>query len=292
MKKKNRIFWVCSVCLSVFLCIIPAFAAQDGENNVSGKSNSLTGWIQTGEGWYWLDAEGKVHTGWLFDNGRWYYLMADGTMAKGWKEIGQDWYYFHEDGGMNEGTLTLNTGVYEFEKNGALKSSHWIPGSGGGAYETGCFDEEEQALFDEMSEEKRQQYFDLHPGREEAFSGSSHTTFDRYAGFYVETELNRIADHRLKAAMEKGYTAENIPGEGTLKEYLDSLKKYRYSSLKELYIRDCEDAEEAWEKILKNMDRAYAQKEDRKDTLEYYRYLGMSHCEKDGRHWFMVLFMR
>lgn len=57
-------------------------------------------------------------------------------------------------------------------------------------------------------------------------------------------------------------------------------------------MRDCEDTDEAYDKIMNVTGRKYTSKSDRKYTLQYYRYMGMAHEEKNGHHWFMVLFMR
>ena len=64
------------------------------------------------------------------------------------------------------------------------------------------------------------------------------------------------------------------------------------ASCLEVYVRDCEDTDEAYDKIMNVTGRKYTSKSDRKYTLQYYRYMGMAHEEKNGHHWFMVLFMR
>ena len=69
--------------------------------------------------------------------------------------------------------------------------------SGGGAYDAGCYDEETQSLFDDLNEEKRERYFDEHPYREEEYDGDMHRVYDRYAGFKMDMNLNKAADHRL-----------------------------------------------------------------------------------------------
>ena len=97
-------------------------------------------------------------------------------------------------------------------------------------------------------------------------------------------KLNKIAQSRLAAAMEKGYADGRVTGEGTIEDTLASIPYRKNASCLEVYVRDCEDADEAYGKIMNVTERKY--------TLQYYRYMGMAHEEKNGHHWFMVLFMR
>ncbi len=195
-------------------------------------------------------------------------------MATGFQKVGNEWYYFHEDGGMNLGDLELDNAVYTFSAEGALTGASWKENTGGGAYFAGCYDTQEQILFEYLCDEKRDQYFDARPDREHEYDGDMHTSYDRYAGFKMDVKLNRIAAARLKEALEHGDTDE------------------KNSTYKELYIQKCEDGEAAFEKIMDLLEKQYSRGEAYQDTLDYYRYLGMAHYEADGRHWFMVVLKR
>ncbi len=195
-------------------------------------------------------------------------------MATGFQKVGDEWYYFHEDGGMNLGELELDNAVYSFSAEGALTGASWKENTGGGAYFAGCYDTQEQILFEQLCDEKRDQYFDARPDREQEYDGDMHTSYDRYAGFKMDVKLNRIAAARLKEALEHGDTDE------------------KNSTYKELYIQKCEDGEAAFEKIMDLLEKQYSRGEAYQDTLDYYRYLGMAHYEADGRHWFMVVLKR
>lgn len=251
------------------------------------------GWISLDGSWYWLQEEGTAYRGWKEVDGRWYYMGEDGIMVQGWKEIDGKWYYFHEDGAMNQGELILNNGVYQFGEDGALKSSGWLENTGGGPYEAGCYDEGAQALFDLLNEEKQSQYFDKYPERQDSYDSDMHSQYDRYAAFRTDMKLNEIAAHRLEAAAGKGYLSDGtIPGDGTLSDYLAQINYRRSASCLELYLRDCQDAQEAFEKIMAKTKRQFDSKEDRKYSLEYYRHLGMSHQGTDDDHSFLVILMR
>ena len=92
--------------------------------------------------------------------------------------------------------------------------------------------------------------------------------------------------------MENGYSDGKIPGQGDLSEYLSSVSYRPHATCLELYLRRCEDGEEAWEKAAEWLERNYDKAEDRKYTLEYYRYIGMNAEERDGKTYFMVLLLR
>ncbi len=152
------------------------------------------------------------------------------------------------------------------------------------------FEGEQQVLFERLDEERREEYSDLHPDWEE--SEEEEELPGRRAGFLVKDDLSCIAASRLAAAMENGYSDGKIPDQGDLSEYLSSISYRSHATCLEMYLRRCEDGEEAWEKAMRWLERNYDKAEDRKYTLEYYRYLGMNAEERDGKTYFMVLLLR
>ena len=146
-------------------------------------------------------------------------------------------------------------------------------------------DQEQQAriLYEAVSQEKLEEYLDEHP------EGSCE---DERASFRINETLNEAADHRLLAAMESGYTDGRIPGEGTVEEYLESLPRPGSRTCMELYLRSCEDGQEAYEKFEEKMMERYEKKEDRKYLPEYYREIGMAQAKRDGKYDFLMILMR
>lgn len=266
--------------------------AQETQTGAAQIQELAEGWRQDNGTWMFWDAGGILHKGWLQDQGRIYYLDESGWAVTGWREIGGEWYYFHEDGAMNQGELILGNGKYEFSDQGALVSASWVENTGGGPYIAGCYDEVTQTLFDNMNEKKKELYFDQYPDREEAYGSDMHRVYDRYAGFQMDAALNKAAAHRLAAAVSGGYLDGRIPGEGTISEYLNSISYRKSATCLELYIRDCEDEGEAFDKILSRTRERYDSKGDRKDSLGYYRTLGMAHVEKDRKQYFMIIMTR
>ena len=47
----------------------------------------VTGWLNGGNAWYYLDGSGAMATGWVLDNGAWYYLGDTGAMVTGTREV-------------------------------------------------------------------------------------------------------------------------------------------------------------------------------------------------------------
>lgn len=146
-------------------------------------------------------------------------------------------------------------------------------------------DQEQQAriLYEAVSQEKMEEYLDEHP------EGSCE---DERASFRINETLNEAAAHRLLAAMESGYTDGRIPGEGTVEEYLESLPRPSSRTCMELYLRSCEDGQEAYEKFEEKMMERYEKKEDRKYLPEYYREIGMAQAKRDGKYDFLMILMR
>ena len=146
-------------------------------------------------------------------------------------------------------------------------------------------DQEQQAriLYEAVSQEKLEEYLDEHP------EGSCE---DERASFRINETLNEAAAHRLLAAMESGYTDGRIPGEGTVEEYLESLPRPSSRTCMELYLRSCEEGQEAYEKFEEKMMERYEKKEDRKYLPEYYREIGMAQAKRDGKYDFLMILMR
>ena len=146
-------------------------------------------------------------------------------------------------------------------------------------------DQEQQAriLYEAVSQEKLEEYLDEHP------EGSCE---DERASFRINETLNEAAAHRLLAAMESGSTDGRIPGEGTVEEYLASLPRPSSRTCMELYLRSCEDGQEAYEKFEEKMMERYEKKEDRKYLPEYYREIGMAQAKRDGKYDFLMILMR
>ncbi|MEI3281705.1 MAG: hypothetical protein V8R61_02825 [Enterocloster sp.] len=55
-----------------------------------------------------------------------------------------------------------------------MKTAKWLENTGGGAYSAGCYDDMTQGLFSELGDEKKEEYFDAYPDREDEYDGDTH----------------------------------------------------------------------------------------------------------------------
>ena len=85
-----------------------------GENkyqyiNPSTGQPVTNNWIQTNNGYYFMDTAGIMTTGWFHINGKWYYFGHDGLMRVGYQTIDGKKYYFHpSEGYMVTGWIQEN----------------------------------------------------------------------------------------------------------------------------------------------------------------------------------------
>lgn len=84
----------------------------------------VNNWLQTGGGYYYLDAQGYAVTGWYLINGKYYYFNKDCLMQTGFIEVdGKNYYLNPQNGQMVTGWIQIySDGVldyYYFDENGA-----------------------------------------------------------------------------------------------------------------------------------------------------------------------------
>ncbi len=97
-----------------------------------GKIVSGTGWLKDeySGNWYYF-SDGEMKTGWIQDGDSWYYLKADGTMATGMQDIDGDIYYFYSDGEMGTGWEQDNDNIWHYfygDGNGSMAHDTTIGG--------------------------------------------------------------------------------------------------------------------------------------------------------------------
>ena len=80
-----------------------AFAAA---GTLSGPSVPMGAWVQNGQDWSYLNADGSVKKGWIQTASGWYYLdPITGKMKTGWVEIGGQRYYLNTAADGVEGQM-------------------------------------------------------------------------------------------------------------------------------------------------------------------------------------------
>ena len=79
-----------------------------GTVNVDGKDYTFN---ENGE----LNVETpEVKSGWVQSGNKWYYLNKSGVMVTGWAQIGWKWYYFNEDGAAVKDDVVIDGKTYTF----------------------------------------------------------------------------------------------------------------------------------------------------------------------------------
>lgn len=118
------VFFVCSFSFVTFSDWI-----NDGQGYkyINGATNQyvINNWLQTGNGFYFLDQNGYIVKGWYLINGKYYYFNKDGIMQTGFCELNGKTYYLDRDSGvMVTGWVQVYTdGVvdyYYFDADGAM----------------------------------------------------------------------------------------------------------------------------------------------------------------------------
>ena len=126
---------------------------KDYTFNESGELNVETpevksGWVQSGNKWYYydnnqkvtgyytventkyyFDANGVMQTGWFKIDGEDYYAASSGVITAQWVGSGNTWYYVDADGKMVTGFQTISGVKYYFETNGLMKKG-WFKVNG------------------------------------------------------------------------------------------------------------------------------------------------------------------
>ncbi|NMF04702.1 N-acetylmuramoyl-L-alanine amidase family protein [Clostridium beijerinckii] len=84
---------------------------------IDANGNTKTGWYRDNNGWSYLNTStGVMKTGWMQDAGNWYHIKDNGYMSTGWVQDGNNWYYLNQDGSMAHDTVVDG---YTVGSNGA-----------------------------------------------------------------------------------------------------------------------------------------------------------------------------
>lgn len=68
-------------------------------------SYAADGWTKSNDHWTYI-YQGKTHTGWLQTSEGWYYMdLSTGYMTTGFKQIDGKWYFFRPGGLMAKGWI-------------------------------------------------------------------------------------------------------------------------------------------------------------------------------------------
>lgn len=86
------------------------------------------GWVDDGNGWYYMKDDGTQHKGWLHINDKYYYLDdSTGKMITGWRKdpSTSKWYYFGPSGDMQVGWVNTD-GKWYYMNNDGTMVTEWL----------------------------------------------------------------------------------------------------------------------------------------------------------------------
>ena len=113
MNKKKYLALILGITLSLSSVVTAnadtgSWVNNGGTWNYLKNGTKVTGWLQDGANWYYLQSNGDMKTGWLQDGGKWYYLYSNGIMAH---DATVEGYYMGSSGAWinSLGTNTSNT---------------------------------------------------------------------------------------------------------------------------------------------------------------------------------------
>lgn len=246
-----------------------------------------TGWRQTEGEWHYIKEDGTPYLGWLSLDGRWYFLNSSGVMLTGWQEIDGKYYYLREDGSMETGSRKEEDTIYTFHpENGSLSYAKKAKNTGGGRFDIGFYSKESQELADCLNELKSD---DFDRDEDDDYYEDDKVDYDKDASFIISGRLTEIAQHRLSMARNQGYGNGKIPGEGGLLDYLKSINYNSARRSMEVYLKNCDGADGAENKLLRSHSNS---EKKRKDQATYYKEIGIAHEKVSGKDYYMVIFMR
>ena len=131
--------------------------SSEGYYYYDSEGNKVTGWLQLGNSWYYLDgsnaeypglmsvdckkeingytyffgSDGRMQTGWISRPEGKYYAYAGGNQKFGWLQLGENWYYLDESNEEYLGLLVtdckkeIGGRTYYFNSDGAMQTG-WV----------------------------------------------------------------------------------------------------------------------------------------------------------------------
>ena len=104
---------------------------KQGWKYLDKDGKAMTGWVKDTDGkWYYINPSTEIMaTGWVLDAGTWYFLRSDGSMLTGWLLNGGKWYYMNSSGAMATGWAYTGGSWYYLFANGQMATG-WLANGG------------------------------------------------------------------------------------------------------------------------------------------------------------------
>lgn len=114
-KKLIKVLSVSAIFLMVFFSCMLTYAGwvQNGTDymyyNESNGNYVINNWIQTQDGYYFMNGQGRMTRGWASIGNDYYYFADNGLMQTGFVNAGGQNYYLGQDGKMVRGWIEIVT---------------------------------------------------------------------------------------------------------------------------------------------------------------------------------------
>lgn len=172
MSKKKILFAVLIGLSTSF--VAPTLNASAAETTSVSTAATQTGWVKSGDKWYYYDQNGTMKTNdWVQDNGKWYHVDATGIMQTGWfKDTDGHWYHLDKSGAMETGWFKDTDGNW-----------YYLSTKEGGPYgsmQTGWF----------YDNDTYHAWFYLNPNSDGAPTGAVRTGWIEVNGIYYYLKAN------------------------------------------------------------------------------------------------------
>ena len=106
--------------------MVTGWAAVDGHWYYMDQWGAMcTGWVAADGHWYYMDQWGAMCTGWVAVDGHWYYMDQWGAMCTGWVLVGDTWYYMNNSGAMQTDWVLVGDTWYYMNNSGAMCTG-WV----------------------------------------------------------------------------------------------------------------------------------------------------------------------
>ena len=116
-------------------CIYEA-CRQSEKPPVTQQESILAGWQKQQDKWLYYKDGALVSEKFEYINGRWYAFDNAGFMIKGWLDTGDGWYYLGEDGAMLSGQWVQDKGKwYYLTKTGVMAANAKVRKAKGGGFD-------------------------------------------------------------------------------------------------------------------------------------------------------------
>lgn len=201
-----------------------------------------TGWLKSGNSWYYLSSSGAMKTGWLKINNSWYYLKENGAMVTGTIKIGKINYHFNSNGVLDG---LSHTGVPYYSQNDSRWANYRL-GNYNAMRSTGCTPSVAASIVDYLNgssytpKDLAQLFYGWGDYNKDYGHGTASTCWRKFANHYGLSFQNNMSYEDLVKALKDGKLCAAAMGNGFFAgpSYTHSICFFGIDSSNRTYVYD------------------------------------------------------